>query len=211
MQVKICGITSLFDARLAIEAGAWGLGFNFYPKSKRYVAPIDAANIIANIPKEIVTFGVFVNETLENIARIQSLTGIKIIQLHGDETYEFCQKVQTPVVKVIRPRSEEDLKIVKSFSNLYSILIDAYSPNEYGGTGEYADWQLAQKIARKFPVILAGGITADNIRAAVSIVKPLSIDVCSGVENHPGCKSRLKLRALFAALHGRARMNACVG
>jgi phosphoribosylanthranilate isomerase len=200
MRVKVCGITNLYDAMLAIEMGAWGLGFNFYKKSARYISPLCAEKIIRCLPETLVKVGVFVNETAETILATQQRIHADIIQLHGNESAIFCDQIPHPVVKAIRPKIPEDLKILADFSNLYAILVDAQVGSEWGGTGVCADWQLACEISRHHPTILAGGLHADNVLKAVTTVKPFAVDVCSGVESSPGRKSRAKLNDFFNIL-----------
>lgn len=199
-KVKICGITSLHDATLALEMGAHALGFNFYKKSSRYINPLQAANIITELPNNLMTVGIFVNATLVEIKTIQQITKISCVQLHGDESFEFYQKITGPVIKAVRPRFEDDLKELSRYDDACKLLVDAPSTKDYGGTGELAEWHLAQILAKKRAVILAGGLRSDNVLDAIKYVKPYMVDVCSGVEESPGHKSKDKMQAFFDAL-----------
>lgn len=200
MQVKICGITNSTDALLAVNLGAWALGFNFYQESPRYILPEYAKKIIQQLPSEIVTVGIFVNAPSESIDQIRAVTHIQMLQLHGDESPGFCKQFSCPVIKAISPRINDDLTSLDSYSDLFAVLIDAFSLQQHGGTGLCADWMLAKKIAKERSTILAGGLNADNVVEAIRSVKPKMVDVCSGVEESPGIKSLLKMQALFRAL-----------
>jgi phosphoribosylanthranilate isomerase len=193
MRVKICGITNLADAIMTVDLGAWALGFNFYRQSPRYISPASAAHIIHQLPSEIVTVGVFVNASASYIFKVQQLTGIHMVQLHGDETPDTCKQIRGPVIKAIR--NKNDILTVS-----YAYLIDAEVSEQFGGTGVHADWFFAREVAKKYPTILAGGLNAENIREAISVVNPEGIDLCSGVELSPGKKSREKMVSLFEAL-----------
>lgn len=195
MRVKVCGITNLEDAFMAADLGAFALGFNFYKPSPRYIVPALAAKIIKQLPKEIVSVGVFVNSSVKYMSDIKQETGIQIVQLHGDETSTGCKQIQGPIIKTIK----DDVGI-EEFNGVYALLIDAKVAGQFGGTGKRADWKLARDIAKKHPTILAGGLNAENISAAISAVNPMAVDLCSGVEASPGVKSREKLVQFFAAL-----------
>ncbi|MEO8401623.1 MAG: phosphoribosylanthranilate isomerase [Gammaproteobacteria bacterium] len=200
MLVKICGITNSKDALLAVNLGAWALGFNFYEQSPRYISPERAKEIIQQLPTGIVTVGIFMNASSESINQICAITRIQMLQLHGDESLNFCKQFSCPVIKVIRPRTSDDLLELDNYPDLFAVLVDAYSDQLRGGTGLCADWLLAAEIAAKRSILLAGGLDADNVVEAIRSVKPQMIDVCSGVEQSPGAKSLLKMHALFRAL-----------
>ena len=204
VRVKICGITRLEDARMAIELGAYALGFNFYEKSERCLSPADAWNILRKLPAMVSTVGVFVNwDDLSVIALAQSLR-LSAVQLHGDESELIaarCARV-FPVTKAFRTDNKFSLGELHRYSSACSFLLDAAPPSAgsstYGGTGQLANWKLAANAARKFPVILAGGLNSENVGEAIVAVRPYAVDVASGVESRPGKKDPAKLRAFFA-------------
>lgn len=205
MRVKICGLTREEDAQRAEALGAWALGFIFYPKSKRYIEPAQAARIIAALKTPAV--GVFVNQT-GDVVDIARLAGLKGIQLHGDETPEHCARVKTNftgfVIKAFRPENEDDIAAIADYKGKIDYaLLDAGTGGQYGGTGHTFDWNLAVKAGETgIPLILAGGLTADNILTANAKVKPFAADLSSGVESAPGIKDKEKLEALFSAVKG---------
>ncbi len=207
MRVKICGLTRIEDARLAQDLGAWALGFIFYPKSKRYIAPDAAKNVIGGLQTTAQPIGVFVNQTQEALT-IAPQIGLKGIQLHGDETPEECKRARNGfsglLIKALRPEAENDLAQIADYKGIVDyILLDAPAPGQYGGTGHTGDWGVAKKAAGfGIPVILAGGLGPENIGAAMAQVKPYAADLSSGVEQSPGVKDHTKLQALFSALEG---------
>ncbi len=192
VRVKICGITNLEDALTAVEAGADALGFVFYEKSPRFVAPDKAGEIIRQLPPFVTTVGLFVNADADFINAIGEKCLFDRVQLHGDESPEFCTRIVRPVVKVFRVRSGESLRKIKDY-RVAGFLLDAYSPDAYGGTGQTFNWDLARDAKKYGPVILAGGLTPDNIRQAVEAVNPYAVDVSSGVEAAPGKKDSDKV------------------
>ncbi len=198
-KVKICGITNYEDAVAAMEMGADLLGFNFYPKSPRYVPPEQAAGIITRLPAFIDVAGVFVNSTLEEIRAVASQCQLDWIQLHGDETAELCRWLaydSVKTMKALRVRNAEDLQQVDSFLT-DAILLDAYTSDLYGGTGQTFDWNIVGHIGRR--VFLAGGVNPTNAAAAVEL-GVYGIDVCSGVEAEPGKKDHQKMKSLFDSI-----------
>lgn len=205
MRVKICGLTREEDAKRAEELGAWALGFIFYPKSKRYIDPAQAAKIIAAIKAPAV--GVFVNQT-GDVIDIARQAGLKGIQLHGDEGPQDCARVKTNfpgfVIKAFRPETDFDIAAIADYKGKIDYaLLDAGTGGQYGGTGHTFDWNLAVKAAGAgIPIILAGGLTAENILTANAQVKPFAADLSSGVESAPGIKDEAKLEALFSAVKG---------
>jgi phosphoribosylanthranilate isomerase len=212
MRVKICGLTRAEDAAQAQALGAWALGFIFYPKSKRYLTPIQAQAIIASLQKPAQTIGVFVNQTDEalTIAKQINLSGM---QLHGDETPGDCKKVKQDfsglVIKALRPATEKDLAVIPAYKGTVDyILLDAAVSGQWGGTGQVVDWGLAAKAAETgIPLILSGGLTAENILAANRKVRPFALDLSSGVEISPGIKDTGKLEQLFKVIHGAGNEN----
>jgi phosphoribosylanthranilate isomerase len=196
IKIKICGITNLDDAMAAADCGADALGFNFYKKSPRYVEPVKAAEIIAQLPPFLVPVGIFVNEREEKIREIVSGACLQGIQLHGDETPEFCQRFGTRVIKAFQIKSKESLKHMSHY-RVSAYLLDSYKEGVRGGTGETFDWHLAV-VAKTFGrIILAGGLTVENVAEAVKLVQPYGIDVAGGVEREKGIKDHHKLKTFI--------------
>lgn len=206
MKIKICGITNLEDAVAAIEAGADLLGFNFYRQSVRYVEPETARSIVEKIRSGVrrpQLIGVFVNSPLHEIRSIWRAVDLDLIQLHGDEPIEMLRQVNG--FKAIRPQSPAEAeKQAKTYAveNEPALLIDAYRKGEYGGTGQVGDWSLAARIARRYPILLAGGLTPENVADAIRQVQPWGVDVASGVERAPGRKDAAKMQAFVARVRG---------
>lgn len=203
-KVKICGITDLEDALLSAKFGADALGFNFYEKSPRYIAPEKAREIAEQLPKGITKVGVFVNENLDKIAEIARIVKLDSLQLHGEETPEFAralkQKTNLEIIKAFRVSTEFQPEDVLHY-NIDAVLLDAYSPKEHGGTGETFNWEIAKKVQGIFPKLyLAGGISQDNIARAIYEVNPFAVDACSSLEETKGKKNQEKLLSLFAAI-----------
>jgi phosphoribosylanthranilate isomerase len=267
MHIKICGLTNPDDALAAIDAGADYLGFNFYPKSPRYVSPADCARIIAALVTRhlsLVTFvGVFVNEPPARVAAILDHCGLDLAQLHGDEPPEHLAVLWGRAFKAIRPERDHPERSVDPERNgvkskgrravegcgperqpkrasqasstafhsaqgacsgedefvvfarispgAPALLIDAHAPNTYGGTGQVADWEAARAVAARFPIFLAGGLTPENVAAAVAHVNPWGVDVASGVESAPGRKDHRKMRAFVLAARETAGAQGTIG
>ena len=197
IRVKICGITRQEDALHAVRCGADALGFVFYSQSPRCLDPQRAKSIIAALPPFITTVGLFVNEAPTRIREIASLCGLDVIQLHGDEVPQQCEMDGYRVVKALRVRDEQSLSAADEYS-VAALLLDAWAPDQYGGTGRTFNWQLASRLARRRVVVLAGGLTPENVAAAVDEVRPYGVDVSSGVESSPGCKDPAKMAAFIA-------------
>ena len=196
-KVKICGITNLEDALLSAKFGADALGFNFYEKSPRFVHPETVAEIAAELPANILKVGVFVNESLDKIIEIVRIAQLDAIQLHGEETPEFVKKLKAQtnleIIKAFRVSPNFKLEDVLKFE-VDAVLLDAYNPKEYGGTGETFDWEIAKKVQEIFPkMFLAGGLMHENVGSAIWTVKPTAVDVCSGVEYKKGQKDKVTL------------------
>ena len=196
MKIKICGITNIEDAVAAINAGADMLGFNFYPKSKRYISIKECVEIQTELVErdlDVISVGVFVNASYETIIKTLEICALDLVQLHGDEPPELLDEIGEWAFKAIRPQSEaEALEALETYSQqdrAPALLVDAYHPSEYGGSGTVGDWSLARKLAIKAPILLAGGLTPDNIGEAVRQVNPWGVDVASGVEASPRSKS----------------------
>ncbi|MBI1820732.1 MAG: phosphoribosylanthranilate isomerase [Nitrospirae bacterium] len=193
VRVKICGMTSLADAQTAVLYGADALGFIFYQKSPRGVSVQKVKEIIQALPPFVLTVGVFVNETAETIRETVRQCGLSLVQLHGDESPEFCGKLDLRIIKAIRVSRLEDLKRIEEY-DVQGILLDAYHPDFYGGTGRTMDWKVLQGIGKEKPIILSGGLTPENVRQAIQTVSPYGLDVCTGVEEKPGKKDPEKIR-----------------
>jgi phosphoribosylanthranilate isomerase len=215
MIVKICGITNIDDARAAIEAGADMLGFIFYPPSPRYVPPERAREIILEIRKAASgnrTVGVFVNESLESVSAIMELVGLDLAQLHGKEPPEFAQALGTRAYKSIQAREVETARVLMEeyrgavHGNLPAFIADAPPAQLPGGNGMLADWTVAREIARAFPILLAGGLSVENVRDAIAQVQPWGVDVSSGVERAPGLKDHAKVREFIKNAKGAHRV-----
>lgn len=203
VKVKICGITSLEDAKLCIDAGASYLGFNFYKKSKRNIAVSDAVSIVRSLPASVQTVGLFVNHSLEDVDTISRKVSLSSLQFHGDEAADFCASFRShEVIKAIRLNSDINISTIKAYSqSVDRLLFDAYVAGEEGGTGEKISDSLLEKVKEFLPSsFLAGGITPENIREKVARWKPWGIDLASGVESAPGIKSHDSLSKLFKEL-----------
>jgi len=195
--VKICGITNKEDASCAAKLDAAALGFIFYSPSPRYIKPADARKIISILPKEIVKVGVFVNEKAAEIKSVMKYCGLDMIQLHGDESPEFCQEFPSAqVIKAVELKNEADFVYAKSY-HVGAILVDSRHAGLYGGTGKKANWELACRIKNKKPLILSGGLNEKNIAEALRTVAPAALDINSGVESEPGKKDHAKLARIF--------------
>lgn len=191
-RIKICGITNIEDALCAIEAGADALGFVFYEKSPRYVTPFKVQRIVAALPPLVTTVGLFVNNSAETIRQTMALTRLQVVQLHGDESPEDCRLDPYQVIKALPVKNAESLRGAENYP-VAALLLDAWSGKQYGGSGRSFDWQLAKLLTGEMPLILAGGLNADNVVAAIEQVRPYAVDVSSGVEASPGRKDREKI------------------
>jgi phosphoribosylanthranilate isomerase len=202
VRVKVCGITNGADALAAIEAGADALGFNFYARSPRYITPRDARRIIERLPPAVLCVGVFVNEDdAATVARLAEESGVSAVQLHGDESPEYCAALGGhEVIKALRVGQDFAPEAAAGYP-AGSILLDAYNACARGGTGETFDWTLARRtrelVARLY---LAGGLRPENVAGAIAAVAPYAVDVCSGVESAPGRKDAASVRAFVAAV-----------
>lgn len=204
VKVKICGITNLEDAQLACELDADALGFIFYKKSPRFVSPVVARSIIDSLPPFVNTVGVFVNALLSELNQTLNAVPLKLIQLHGDESPDYCQKISLPSLKVFRVKNGFDVNIMKKYKTS-GFLLDTYHDQSYGGTGETFNWSVAKKAKKFGPIVVSGGLNAKNVLEAVDLVQPYAIDVCSGVESEPGKKDSEKLKAFFQEVRKTAR------
>jgi phosphoribosylanthranilate isomerase len=199
--IKICGIKSLNDAIAAIEAGADYLGFNFYTKSVRFIAKETCAEIVSALKKEhpgIKLVGVFVNSSVDEIKNILETCSLDFAQLHGDETPEMLNVLDGRAFKAFRGIPAEVNGFTRSGSP--ALLVDASVKGSYGGTGVTADWSAAAELAKRHPILLAGGLTPENVADAVRQVNPWGVDVASGVESTPGEKDPIKMKAFVNAV-----------
>ena len=196
-QIKICGITNEEDALHAAGCGAAALGFIFYPPSPRYVKPEDARKIISVLSDKLVKIGVFVNEKVDEIKRVMEYCGLDMIQLHGDESPEYCLDFQASrIIKAVELTNEDDLNIAFDY-DVAALLVDSRHAGLYGGTGKKANWDLAYRIKKNKPLILSGGLNEENIVQAIKNVAPHALDINSGVESKPGKKNHAKLARIF--------------
>lgn len=197
IKIKICGITNLDDAMAAVDFGADALGFNFYKKSPRYIEPQKAAEIVGQLPPFIVPVGIFVNEREERIREIVAHACLQGIQLHGDETPEFCQRFGSRVIKAFQVKNKASLEHMSHY-RVSAYLLDSYKEGMRGGTGTTFDWHLAV-VAKTFGrVILAGGLTPDNVVEAIKLVQPYGVDVCGGIEREKGIKDHGLMKKFIA-------------
>ena len=194
-KIKICGITNLPDAQLAVGLGADALGFIFYAKSPRYIAVAAAADICNALPPFVTKVGVFVDELEYEIEKALAECLLTALQFHGEEPPGFCQKFPAKSIKAIRVRDEASLRAAAEY-DVDALLLDTYTESERGGTGQTFDWSLAVKANETLapPIILSGGLTTVNVQEAIRRVKPYAVDVSSGVEREPGRKDPEKLR-----------------
>jgi len=197
--VKICGVTRATDASACARAGADAIGLNFWPGSKRHVTPERAAEVVRALPPGVRRFGVFVDPAADDLARVFDAGLIDTAQLHGDETPAFCEALGRPFMKALRLGDPTQL----DGWSCELVLVDADTPG-YGGSGARADWTLARAVARKRPILLAGGLTPDNVAEAIAAVRPFGVDVASGVESSPGIKDARKIAAFVAAARAAA-------
>jgi phosphoribosylanthranilate isomerase len=204
-KVKICGVTRLGDAELAVELGAWAIGLNHWERSPRRIDPARAADIGQAMKRRCEVAGVFVNPTLDEVAEAVENEDLTMVQLHGEEGPSFCDEVArrtgAKVIKALRVRSAADVKAAESFRTDFH-MFDAHQVGTPGGTGESFDWELAASRRSKVPLILAGGLRPENVAEAISVVRPFAVDVASGVESEPGIKDPALLEALFEAVRG---------
>lgn len=202
--VKICGITNLEDALVAVDAGADALGFNFYARSPRYISPANARSIIEQLPDETMSVGVFVNEgEPEQVARIADLAGLRAVQLHGDESPQYCRALRDRfVIKALRVGDGFEPQSAKDYET-DAILLDAFSSSARGGTGRLVDWSVARAVGEVVPqLFLAGGLSVENVALAIAAVEPYALDACSSLESVPGRKDAERVRAFVAAARG---------
>ena len=201
-RVKICGVTREEDAVLAAELGAAAIGFVFWARSPRYVSPSNVASIVGSLPPAVAAVGVFVDEPIDEVVRIAQTARLSAVQLHGNESLAYAQRLLQPVIKAVAVGPGFVAESVDVYPPEVTILMDAHDPVRRGGTGRTIDWSAAAAVAARRPVFLSGGLTPSNVADAIARVRPYGVDVSSGVETAPGIKDHAKLRALFEATHG---------
>ncbi len=204
MFVKICGITRREDAEAAVTAGADALGFVFWPDSPRFIDPFRARAIVSALPTFVTPVGVFVDQPADYVNAVASLAHLGAVQLHGEESRDYARTMTRPVMKAVRLR-DDTVAAIETWPARVVLLLDAHDPVRRGGTGRTLDWAAAAAViaaARGRKIVLAGGLTADNVGEAIARVRPFGIDVSSGVEAAPGIKDHGRLKALFEAIHG---------
>lgn len=207
VKVKVCGVRTIEEAEAALDAGADALGFNFWAPSPRYIAPHAASEIIAKLSPVVSTVGVFVNEDVNRIIDIASTLHLSAVQLHGDESAEFCAALRAiKTIKAIRVGQDFDLAVIRNYP-VSMVLLDSNIRGSYGGTGRRFDWRIAIEAKRLARIILAGGLNSENVWDAITQVRPVAIDVCSGVEAEPGRKDFERLRRFMSVV---ARANALI-
>jgi len=199
-RIKVCGITRLEDALAASRLGVDAIGFVFYRKSPRYIEPAKAAAILRQLPPFVSAVGLFVNPTQDEISQLLQHVSLDVVQLHGDESPEFCQSLNRRVMKALPVASAEDLKRAQAYD--CPLLLDAKAPpGVYGGTGQTFDWSLLEGFEHQYPLTLAGGLHADNVHHALAVRQWFALDVSSGVENSPGIKDAEKMRIFINAVN----------
>ena len=203
-RIKICGITSPEDGEHAVEAGAWALGMVFWPRSPRAVGVEAAIDLARPLRRRAELVGVFVNATLDEVVGTAEVVGLSWVQLHGDEGPSFCEAVGrragVKVIKAARVRARADVQAIDAFRNVDAHLLDAYREGEPGGTGATFDWGLTRERRSTLPLMLAGGLTPENVAEGIAQTSPWAVDVSSGVEAAPGVKDHAKVEAFVAAV-----------
>ena len=197
--VKICGITSPHDAEMAVHYGASAIGMIFYQESPRYIYPDKVEEWISAIPERVKKVGVFVNEKRKNIKTIVEKLNLNYIQLHGNESPEYCDKMIRPVIKAFHVGTDFDLAVLENFQ-VYAFLFDTYQKGKPGGTGRSFNWGLIASLKTDIPIILSGGLNPENINEGIETVQPSAVDVNSGIESEPGIKDNVKVEKLFNTL-----------
>ena len=189
-------MTNLKDVKVAVDGGVDAVGFIFYKKSPRSVTMQAVRKIVLELPPFVDSVGVFVNETAEQINKIADRCNLDRVQLHGNESPMFCKKIHRRVIKAIRVKDIQSLKKLSDYP-VSSFLLDTFSEDQYGGTGRVFDWNLAYPAKKYGPIILAGGLTPNNVRQAIQRIQPYGVDVCSGVESQPGIKDHKKMQTFL--------------
>jgi phosphoribosylanthranilate isomerase len=198
-RVKLCGVTSLDDAHLCVEHGAWAIGLIFVPRSPRRIRLTDAAPIASSLRRQVQVVGVFENAALDHVTGVASELDLSIVQLHGDEGPSYCAEVArrtgAKVMKAVRVHTAVEVRALRAFPTDFHML-------DGPGGGEPFDWQLAQERRSDLSLVVAGGLTPSNVGAAISATRPFAVDVASGVEARPGVKDPEKVAAFVRAAEG---------
>ena len=200
MCIKICGVTSVQDARFVVASGANALGLVFYPDSPRHVSIETAQAIVTDLPPFITSVGLFVDPEAADVRAVLSAVPLSVLQFHGDESEAFCSQFGRPYLKAVRVRSQQDiLQALSNYPTAAALLLDAYDAKQKGGSGQTFDWRwIPQKTS--LPLVIAGGLTAENVGDLLAVTQPYAVDVCSGVEQSKGVKSRAKIEAFCQAV-----------
>jgi phosphoribosylanthranilate isomerase len=202
-RIKLCGITTLHDAQMAVEVGAWAVGCILWPHSPRMCDPAEAARIAAAVRRRALVCGVFVNQHLDEVTGLVDGIGLTMVQLHGDEGPAYCGEVArrtgAKVMKAAQVRSGADVRALEAFHTDFHLL-DAHLPGMRGGTGETFDWELVRTRRSKVPLVLSGGLTPDNVAEAILATRPFAVDTASGTEASPGIKDPAKVAAFVEAV-----------
>lgn len=204
MRIKICGLTRKQDVQDAVAAGADALGFVLYAPSPRAVTAEQAAQLLQSVPAFVTSVALFVNESAEEIKRVLSICPFDLLQFHGDESADFCRQFNRPYMKAIRVRSASDIEdAVQQYPDSKALLLDAYVENLPGGTGQAFDWRLIPQLS--VPWVLAGGLKANNVAAAINQVQPFAVDISGGVEASKGIKDRQKIQEFISEVRNAER------
>jgi phosphoribosylanthranilate isomerase len=206
-RIKLCGITKLDDARMAVDAGAWAVGCILWPQSPRMCDPAEAARIVAAVRRQVAVCGVFVNQHLDEVTGLVDGLGLTMVQLHGDEGPAFCGEVArrtgAKVIKAAPVRTVADVRALEAFHTDFHLL-DAHLPGMRGGTGETFDWELVRARRSKVPLVLSGGLRPENVAEAIAATHPFAVDTASGTEASPGIKDPAKVAAFVEAVNATA-------
>jgi phosphoribosylanthranilate isomerase len=206
-RIKLCGITSLDDARLAVDAGAWAVGCILWPQSPRACDPAEAGRIVTALRRRAHICGVFVNPHLDEVTELVDALGLTMVQLHGDEGPAFCAEVArrtgAKIIKAAAVSTQADVQALESFHTDFHLL-DAYRPGLRGGTGETFDWDLVRARRSSIPLVISGGLRPDNVGEAIAAIHPFAVDTASGTEAAPGVKDPAKVAAFVDAVNATA-------
>jgi phosphoribosylanthranilate isomerase len=206
-RIKLCGITTLDDAQMAVEAGAWAIGTILWPQSPRRCDPAEAARIAAAVRRRVLVCGVFVNQHLDEVAGLVDGLGLTMVQLHGDEGPAFCSEVArrtgAKVMKAVPVRNQADVRALEVFHTDFH-LVDSHRPGMRGGTGETFDWEFLRARHSSVPLVLSGGLRPDNVAEAIAATRPFAVDTASGTEASPGVKDPAKVAAFVEAVNATA-------
>jgi phosphoribosylanthranilate isomerase len=206
-RIKLCGITTLDDARMAVDAGAWAVGCILWPQSPRMCDPAEAGRIVAAVRRQAQVCGVFVNQHLDEVTGLVDGLGLTMVQLHGDEGPAFCGEVArrtgAKVIKAAPVRTVADVRALEAFHTDFHLL-DAHLPGMRGGTGETFDWELVRARRSKVPLVLSGGLRPENVAEAIAATHPFAVDTASGTEASPGIKDPAKVAAFVEAVNATA-------